>query len=413
MFDLPPKELLYNKPIEEDYCLRGHILFLYDKIYDGKNFPLAVYNFAVIGLVKKEYIKLLNANCLSTPFGKFLGKQCDSEFIHRLSDQGKLFEMIIGVFENQVKMVQKEIQNMGVMNIIDFSEYEGIMETKYVRDLMQAREETIILNIDFRFLTILPFKDSSKIAEYEKNIYSILVRYIGKSKKEREKSIIHWFIQYFYDIAKFSRITRYEYLQMLFKIANFSNEWIENLKTKQDLSDPYIKSLREFYTEFHPFDKEKHEPTLNKLQKERFEPLRELCFQFYDTFLDDIVKTGELHRCKYKFCRNVFKEKGKLEYCTRYCEKRAAYLRRKQKIKEKLFEELWEKYPKRYNKREAKKHFMATVNTKKDQKEIKNALKNYVSHTKDINRRDIMSSKCWFNNWKRWVVYHKTKTRGK
>lgn len=69
-----------------------------------------------------------------------------------------------------------------------------------------------------------------------------------------------------------------------------------------------------------------------------------------------------------------------------------------------VFNTLWEKYPNKDGRKEALRHFVATVKTEQDVKDITAALENYVKSDKVL-KGFIKSGSTWFNNWKDWVTY--------
>jgi hypothetical protein len=75
------------------------------------------------------------------------------------------------------------------------------------------------------------------------------------------------------------------------------------------------------------------------------------------------------------------------------------------------FELLWKKYPRPRGKKDAIKHFVTSVKTEEDWKNINIALDNYLQ-TENVKKgieQYIQNGSTWFNNWQDWVVVGNTK----
>jgi len=77
-------------------------------------------------------------------------------------------------------------------------------------------------------------------------------------------------------------------------------------------------------------------------------------------------------------------------------------------IKEEQFLSLWKQYPNKDGKKQAFKHFIASVRTDLDIKNIQKALKNYIG-CKKVKEGFIKNGSTWFNNWEDWVEYEENK----
>lgn len=72
---------------------------------------------------------------------------------------------------------------------------------------------------------------------------------------------------------------------------------------------------------------------------------------------------------------------------------------------EEFFEKLWSVYPKKDGKKEALRHYVASVKTENDMKDIRDALSNYL-HERKLNDPDgkfFKNGSTWFNNWRDFV----------
>lgn len=70
------------------------------------------------------------------------------------------------------------------------------------------------------------------------------------------------------------------------------------------------------------------------------------------------------------------------------------------------FEALWSKYPEKDGKKDALRHFIATVKTDQDWKDINTALEKYLACDK-VKKGFIKNGSTWFNNWRDWINYTK------
>jgi len=66
------------------------------------------------------------------------------------------------------------------------------------------------------------------------------------------------------------------------------------------------------------------------------------------------------------------------------------------------FEQIWSAYPNKDGKKLALKHFIATVKTDADWKNIQKALKNYTKSER-VKKGFIKNGSTWFNNWQDWI----------
>ncbi len=71
-------------------------------------------------------------------------------------------------------------------------------------------------------------------------------------------------------------------------------------------------------------------------------------------------------------------------------------------VKERLFEDIWKKYPSKVGRKEALRHFVASVRTDKDQKDIHIALRNYLLSER-VSKGFIQDGSKWFNQWRDWI----------
>jgi len=73
------------------------------------------------------------------------------------------------------------------------------------------------------------------------------------------------------------------------------------------------------------------------------------------------------------------------------------------------FETIWKRYPKKDGRKQALKHFMASVKTDEDWRNINKALDNYINYL--IEQRTtvkyIKAGSTWFNNWQDWLEKQK------
>lgn len=74
------------------------------------------------------------------------------------------------------------------------------------------------------------------------------------------------------------------------------------------------------------------------------------------------------------------------------------------KEKEKWFVEIWEKYPKKIGRKQAHQHFVASVKTEENFKDIQIALKNYLESER-VYKGFIQNGSTWFNNWQDWINF--------
>lgn len=77
----------------------------------------------------------------------------------------------------------------------------------------------------------------------------------------------------------------------------------------------------------------------------------------------------------------------------------------KDKDRSDFFEEIWDDYPNKVKKKESLKHFIASVKSDGDCKNIKIALKNYKKHLQFNDWKHPQNGSTWFNNWQDWINY--------
>ncbi len=70
-----------------------------------------------------------------------------------------------------------------------------------------------------------------------------------------------------------------------------------------------------------------------------------------------------------------------------------------------VFENLWGNYPNKQGRKEALRHFNASVKTKKDLKDVGDALINYLNHLKVNTWKRPKNGSTWFNNWQDWIEW--------
>ncbi len=73
-------------------------------------------------------------------------------------------------------------------------------------------------------------------------------------------------------------------------------------------------------------------------------------------------------------------------------------------IVNKLWITLWDKYPKKIGKRNAEKHFINSVKTEQDCKDITTALDHYLKSER-VFKGYIQNADTWFNNWRDWIDF--------
>lgn len=79
-------------------------------------------------------------------------------------------------------------------------------------------------------------------------------------------------------------------------------------------------------------------------------------------------------------------------------------------IGEKDFEPIYTLYPSKVGRKQALKHFLSSVKTTDDLKNIKTALDNYLKSER-VSKGFIQNASTWFNNWQDWIVVEKKSTR--
>ena len=75
------------------------------------------------------------------------------------------------------------------------------------------------------------------------------------------------------------------------------------------------------------------------------------------------------------------------------------------------FEELLKKYPNALGKKEASRHYVASVKTEEDKKNILVALENYLNHLQVNKWKKSKNASSWFNNWQDWINYKEEETK--
>jgi hypothetical protein len=67
------------------------------------------------------------------------------------------------------------------------------------------------------------------------------------------------------------------------------------------------------------------------------------------------------------------------------------------------FDTIWSKYPNKDGRKAAERHFISSVKTEQDYKDIQTALNNYLA-SETVAKGFIKNGSTWFNNWRDWVV---------
>jgi hypothetical protein len=67
------------------------------------------------------------------------------------------------------------------------------------------------------------------------------------------------------------------------------------------------------------------------------------------------------------------------------------------------FDEVWELYPNKVGKKEALRHFMSSVKTDEDLKNIKIAIENY-KQSERVKKGYIQNGSTFFNDWQGWIL---------
>lgn len=75
-----------------------------------------------------------------------------------------------------------------------------------------------------------------------------------------------------------------------------------------------------------------------------------------------------------------------------------------------FFENIWKRYPNQEGKKLAFKHFLISVKTEEDQKNIEIALNNYIN-LKKVKDGFVKNGATWFNNWRDYIKYEEPKTQ--
>lgn len=66
------------------------------------------------------------------------------------------------------------------------------------------------------------------------------------------------------------------------------------------------------------------------------------------------------------------------------------------------FQSIWIKYPKKIGSKQAERHFLASVKTEQDYKDIQTALNNYLE-SDNVKRGFVQNGSTWLNNWRDWI----------
>ena len=77
------------------------------------------------------------------------------------------------------------------------------------------------------------------------------------------------------------------------------------------------------------------------------------------------------------------------------------------------FQEIWDRYPHKVGRKESERHFWASIHTEDDYRDMHKALDHYLDFLAlpENSYRRPQDGKTWFNNWKEWVKWERSKTK--
>lgn len=292
-----------NRPLEifcnqqyKGYHIRGQIGELYDSFSNERTneYGSAFYRFAITFLMNETYRKVMKDRHKETgPMFCEVYSLSEKEF---LAERKRFYLESTGQTEKEhepngsaLKRIL-ELTPRDTTLVIDLDE-ANIQESEYLNESIKAKNNVILLSLDFVVNRTQIPPSSEKTVDYLNRIYAIPAFHCFESNEDEDKVIEADFADFFDDIFEITHFTyeydymkKREYWTILNSIGELSYEWIQ----KNAISKRYLKRLNR----------------VNRSIGDRTYPLTSFCWKFFDDLVDDLATQKQIKKCQ--FCDDFF-----------------------------------------------------------------------------------------------------------